>query len=137
MKCSLLKRNFRLFQFSRQSVATGHPVYLSFSKSHLGRKSPIESPPPCRTPLIPPSFQSPNSLNRSMQDGGGGSGSDCFVRPTMSPLKKRPVPTPRFDIYSANLRTYQVIFYYYNAQFGLYNEMSICNLSRGTVCTMR
>ena len=39
--------------------------------------------------------QSQNSLNRS-QDYSN----DCFARPMkpISPLKKRPVPTPRFDI---------------------------------------
>ena len=54
-----------------------------------------------RTPLIQQpgggggGFQSQNSLNRS-QDYGN----DCFARPMKptSPLKKRPVPTPRFDI---------------------------------------
>ena len=69
-----------------------------------------------RTPLIQQpggggGFQSQNSLNRS-QDYSN----DCFARPMKptSPLKKRPVPTPRFGICYGDQKLFERLNYFYS-----------------------
>ena len=85
-----------------------------------------------RTPLIQQGFQSQNSLNRS-QDYSN----DCFARPMKptSPLKKRPVPTPRFGICYEDQKLFEQLNYSLGLWGGRLNKRFCLHFSESSPCS--